>query len=207
MKEKLNAYFARKNAVKGSLVIATMLFIVALVLDAISASMDFGDVVDVICLIFFWTVAIMFFKHNVNGMQCSLGAFLGSHVLAYVSMWVEYGWPRFLPAVFFIIVFITHQYLISQRQSKSKALYINQLMGALFMLGCVVNCVVGLAIHGFTINALLRVFYDLFIAVAINMVVTIETRINEYKLQRDALTSAGKWNDGAKAKLKKEIFG
>jgi len=207
VKTKLNEYFARKSAVKGNLIIATILAIVAVVICIANGHGMTDIVMKVLLLAFLWLVAMCFFKHNVNGMQCALGAFLGGQILFFVYASSIFTWAACLPTAFSIIAFITHQYLIAKRQSKGNALYINQLMGALFMLACVVNAVVALVTCGFTAEAINRILFDLFTAAAMNLVITIETRINEYKIQRDALTSAGKWNDGAKAKLKKEIFG
>jgi len=207
VKAKLNEYFARKSAVKSNLIIATVLAIVAVIFAISATGVISGSFITMLLIAFLWIIAICFFRHNVNGMQCALGAYLGSQIL-FFTMWFSYvGWAACLPATFSIIVFIAHQYLIAKRQSKDNALYINQLMGTLFMLGCVVNCVVCLVINGFELLALSRIVFDIAIAAAMNMIITIETRINEYKLQRDALTSAGKWSDAAKTQLKKEIFG
>jgi len=203
---KLNEYFARKSAVKSNLIIATVLSVVGIMLTCVAAHSVATIVMKALLLVFLWIVALCFFKHNVNGMQCALGAFLGSQILFFTYVTSNIGWGVVLPLAFSVLAFITHQYLIAKRQSKSNALYHNQLVGALFMLACVVNVVVSLVTCGFKHEAMIRIFGDLFTAAAMNMIITIETRINEYKLQRDALTTAGKWNDGAKAKLKKEIF-
>ena len=205
---KLNAYFARKSAVKGNLAIATILSIISVICSAVAKIDAPGIAMRILLPVLLWLAAICFFTHNVNGMQCSLGAFLGGQMFLFVYASGLAGLiGTILPLVFSVIAFITHQYLIAQRKSKGNALFINQLAGAIFMLACVVNCLVILIADGFDSFALARMFGNITTAAAMNLVITIETRINEYKIQRDAMTSAGQWNDGAKEKLKKEIFG
>ena len=204
---KLNAYFARKSAVKGNLAIATILTIISVIFSAVAKIGAPGIAMRILLTVLLWLAAICFFTHNVNGMQCSLGAFLGGQMFFFISVVGKVGWQGALPLIFSVIVFITHQCLIAKRKSSGDALYINQLAGAIFMLVCVINCLVILISSGFNALALSAIFFDIFNAAAMNLVITAETRINEYKVQRDALTSAGQWNDAAKAKLKKEIFG
>ena len=205
---KLNAYFARKSAVKGNLAIATILAIISVIFCAV-AKIGAPDIaMRILLTVLLWLAAICFFTHNVNGMQCSLGAFLGGQMFFFISVTGVVGWQQpALSLIFSVIVFITHQYLIAKRKSSGDALYINQLAGAIFMLVCVINCLFLLISDGFNALTLSAIFFDISRAAAMNLVITAETRINEYKVQRDALTSAGQWNDAAKAKLKKEIFG
>jgi len=207
VKTRLNEYFARKSAIKGNLIVAAILAIASIIFSRISDDTLAGTTMMLIKIAFLWLTASCFFRHNVNGMQCTIGAFLGSQIFHYIYGVSRAGWAACLPLAFAFVLFITHQYLISQRQSKGNALYLNQLLGALFMLACVVDGVAALVLHGFEIECLTRILLDIFTAAAMNMIITIETRINEYKIRRDALTSDGKWNDGAKEKLKKEIFG
>lgn len=206
---KLNEYFARKNGVKANLAVTTILTVISVIFFLVAKTATAGMVMRILLLVFVWLAAACFFTHNVNGMQCSLGAFLGGQVFlfVYASGLAGLIGTTCVPLVFSVIAFITHQYLIAQRKSKGNALFINQLAGAIFMLACVVNCLVILIADGFDSFALARMFGNITTAAAMNLVITIETRINEYKIQRDAMTSAGQWNDGAKEKLKKEIFG
>jgi len=204
---ELNEYFARKSTVKGSLAVATVLLAAAeaLLLFGKTATVV-GTAMGVLLLAFLWLIAMCFFKHNVNGMQCALGAFLATQLVYYINAAATIGRIAYLPLICSVLVFVTHQFLVAQHKGKSNMLFINQLAGALFiLLGCVLNCVIPLASGD--LSSIGHLAVNLFTAAAMNMIITIETRINEYKTQRDALTSAGEWNDEAKAKLKKEIFG
>jgi len=207
VKTRLNEYFARKSAVKSNFIIAVLLYLVDFVFVCLGSAPAVINIMDMFMPISLCLAAYCYFRHNVNGMQCALGAFLGGQIMDNIYAVTFFHGAAVLPLVFSVAVFIAHQALISQRRSKDGILYSSQLLGALFMLACVGNCVVNLISHGFGFDTLNAVTFDIFTAAAMNMIITIETRINEYKIRRDALTSGGKWNDGAKEDLKREIFG
>jgi len=209
MRERLNAYFAKKSRIRACFAVICAAYVLCAVLYGFASFSPMAEAMELLLMVFLVLIFVCFVRHNVNGMQCAIGAYLGSFLissLSYVGASIETAATAAVLAVA-VLILITHLYLISRRKGNRKALFLNQLVGACYMLVCVGVSVGDLISMGLTLPALSGVFANIFFAAAINMIVTIETRINEYKIRRDALTSDGKWNDAAKADLKKEIFG
>jgi len=216
MKEKLNAYFSQKTGIATNFVVIVVVGILNLILCGMTQCTAFDMMMMALQMVFLALTFVFYIRHNVNGLQCTIGSFLGGQVLYWLYM-LNYTEPEtaqiqiiqgVIMLAMSVLVYATHLALISARQQKGKVLFINQLAGAIFMLAFVAAALATTATQKepSLVTLSVIVFYVL-CAAQMNFIITIESRINEYKIQRDALTAAGKWDDGAKAKLKKEIFG